>query len=94
MVDIEAAARATMVKEIVLQCTKSTNEIVHNMLEEMANQHAIDAASLREQNMRAQTRYEDAHREAIQTTHERMMSQQSNMLREEVSGLSKRQYQG
>jgi hypothetical protein len=58
MVSIEAAARATMISEIVTQCTQANTAIIHNMLDQMADQQAIDASTLREQNARAQARYE------------------------------------
>jgi hypothetical protein len=53
MPDIEAATRENMVSEIVKQCIDSTKVLMHDMLEEMAEQQAIEAASLREKNIRA-----------------------------------------
>ncbi len=78
-----------MISEIVTQCTESTNILVHDMLEGMADQQAIEAASIREQNIRAQARYKEAHRDGMQATHERMMSQQTKILRDEVFGFVK-----
>jgi hypothetical protein len=69
MPNIEAATRAHMIREIVKQCIESTNAYVGKALEDMADHQAIEAAALREQNTRAQARYEETHREVMQATH-------------------------
>jgi hypothetical protein len=55
--DIEAAVRSAMLRDIVRECVSQTNAYVHTEIERFADQAAIAAAEACEQQSRIQARY-------------------------------------